>query len=332
MGTMSLPHNLLSYLTHDHLQQLSKNDYFLYADMIDGDLPQLSPELQRDPEVILSCLQINGRSLENVPYDMRTRAYCVEACLAHFEAYDFVPVIIAHNPTFCVELISRKGSYLQNFPRLFPPHLKSTVMGAVQQNGSALQWAAALQDDYDIVLAAICQSGQAIQFASPPLQANPKLQIVAIATGGHAALHHLRPPVSQEQRMRTMREFMADRSAFKMFLFGVGCPGPVWRNEALLQAFVEGDDQRSYVMFLSAMYKKHKHELNLIKRQCKPENPCVLTKLTCHGPHFALRFKKSIAEFIGVPMGRFLTFLLAAMEAPLTHQQIARPDHLPFDL
>ena len=63
---------------------------------------------------------------------------------------------------------------------------KQRMLERVAQHGGALQYAAELQGDREIVLAAVAQAGNALQFAAAELKGDREIVLAAVAQNGHA--------------------------------------------------------------------------------------------------------------------------------------------------
>ena len=86
-----------------------------------------------------------------------------------------------------IELVSKDGYQLEELGELRKD--KEVVMAAVLQNGDALQYASpALQKDRDVVMAAVSQNGDALCYASSALKRDRDIVLAAVSQQGDALL------------------------------------------------------------------------------------------------------------------------------------------------
>jgi len=122
------------------------------------------------------------------------------------------------------------------------------VLAAVQQSGWALQYAsAALRADRGVVLVAVRQDGRALQFAAPELQRDFKVVRAAVQQNGLALqnasdeLRANREIVLAALRQTTLAVTMTDRS--------------VW-DDAEVQAAIANDERAKHLLRILVMYRQ----------------------------------------------------------------------------
>ena len=204
--------------------------------------------------------------------------------------------------------------------------------------GKALKFASEnLKDDLEVVLVAVTQNGEALEYASwPRLRANKEVVLVAVKNSGTALKYSSRNlkndkevvlaaleqngigPLYASDDLRADKEVVLEAVAQNTNSLYFASPD---LREGGLRAYMDGLNlsHRSMLVFLLAA--RHCSSLNVFESYDGPVPPharvsadeCVLTKLSAHGRHFAIKSKRLIAAFAGIPVGRMLTTLNKAL-------------------
>ncbi len=282
-------------------------DAVLAAVKQDGMAIYFAPHhLKRNMDIVFAAVTQNGRALRALSADLRDTDAVVlaaikEDCVAiqHASARlrdEFAFVALSLSPHSFIYLSSKfrsdkavvkevvsKAGHLIAYTSLELQKDPEVVLAAVSKNGLALQWAAKeLKSNPTVVLAAVEQHAQAFLYCD--LNHDRKIALSAVRCGKN--FQHVAPALKTDPEI-AMRAVANCKETF------------FWACEELKNGGLLGymralqSEHDTFMLFMLAS----KHRRQAAKRQCAKE--CVLAKLNCHGPHFALLFKKKIAAYVG---------------------------------
>ena len=163
-------------------------------------LRYVGPELRADREVVLAAVQHSGSALRYAGEGPRADHDVVMAAVSNCgTALPFACTELRADKAVVLAACHESGLAL----RTAAEHLRadrSVVLVAVRQDGLALNYAPALQDDLEIVRAAVAETTAALCYASPALRADPEF------SGAMAALQSDEDSSSQAGSVHDLAE------------------------------------------------------------------------------------------------------------------------------
>jgi hypothetical protein len=229
-------------------------------------------------------------------------------------ALEFMPIELQSDIDVVMTAVSQNGNSLRCVPM---PHRgnREVVLTAVSQDGRALAYVSEdLQSDYEIVMAAVSQNGSALIEAPDFLRADREVVLAAVRSCGEAISDALCPLDSEIIGEALSRAGCAlrhlsirERSNKKMVTVAVANT-----HYALVHASPDLREGGLRV-YIDRQITKHKISqlvqaklIFLLAARPVENNQIALSKLNCHGPHFASLFKKAIFEYVDIPFHKTL--------------------------
>ena len=235
-----------------------------------------SRRLQDDDEVVLAAIQQSGSAIQFS--SARLLDALAEVAVAQFPyAFVHLSLKIRSNREFVLRVVSNMG-HLIAYASAEMKADRELVMAAVQNNGNALQWAAdTLKADFSVVHAAVVQNKEA--FYHCHLKGDRALARLAVEYGPNFQM------VSEELKNDPTMAVLSVANYTPAFYFA----SPALQNGGLFRYMrQQQDDHKAFMLFMAASCTK-RH---------------TLVCLNAHGKYFGWIFKKLIAAYCGVAVGK----------------------------
>jgi len=225
------------------INSLRQHSGLILADVMSGRASALgsaSKCLQHCPSFICRVLEINPAAVYHLPDDLRSNvclisslvliaplalAYVSPDVRGFVEAFgqtvreamvdptrlSTAPNEVTANRDVILEAVNQNGSALEYAAAQLKAD-QALVLAAVTREGSALKHAAAqLKSDRDFVLAAVKRNGSALQYAAAKLKADRDLVLVAVKRNGYA-LKYAAAELQSDQELLNQANFEERRN------------------------------------------------------------------------------------------------------------------------
>jgi Domain of unknown function (DUF4116) len=237
----------------------------------DGNRLRDFPELQNDKEVVMAAVSQDGHAL----------GY---ASLALRKDKEVVLAAIRNDP----------DAFWDADPSLRSSNDKDFILQVVSINGLALLDVSDLKEDHDVLVAAIIQNGEMLQFA--PEEMKTRELVLAAVTSNGLALEYV-THLDQEIVLTAVKQ-----NGDSIKYAGRLREDPMVLFHAFKHGYNATDAERRVI---HAYAKQLKDSLCLFLLQSRPrlhareqKVEATLARLNAHGPHFAAKWKHTIKHFI----------------------------------
>jgi len=230
----------------------------------------LSEQDKRDPANILSAVSRDGRALQSVAEHLRSKAVVLAALKNDLQCFEFVPDVLLKDREVIFASLARRGVAYWVISSIEPTMIDLAIARKALSTDVSVYSLLPheIQRDYGLALETVYSDASVYSDLPACIQSNPWLALVAFSKNHYFALK-MPESLRDGKLSRYMWSLVKEHEAFMLFM---------------LASRTRASDARA--------------------SRRKTARDQVLGKLNDNGPYFAIVFKRMVAEFAGVKIGK----------------------------
>ena len=233
-----------------------------------------------DPANILSAVSRDGRALQSVAEHLRTKEVVLAALENDLQCFHSVPKTLLHDRDVIFAALARRGAAYSVISSIDPAIIDLEIARkALSTDPSVYSFLPEnIQNDYALALETIMSDAGVYSDMPVCMKETPWLALVAFSNN-----HYLSFTLPPSLRDGTLRRYLGSLR----------------------------DAHRAFMVFMLGTMRRSKKDGGSCTRR-RAESSQVLSKLNDNGPHFAVVFKRTMAEFAGVKIGNDFKIIVEA--------------------